>query len=188
MFKTSNLGAARRIERVVAVVEREVITESDLRLEAKVAVALRAGGETADLAPDDELLRTLRDYVIDQTLIDLQAERSGAPAPSPDAIAARIAQLRASFRSRAVYLEFLERHQISEDRVNLICARDIRNDVYLHSRIKTRLTGRTVTAADYQAAVRSWLQELRDTVEVRIVGLDDKLARPITRSPAGALN
>ncbi|MBM4378395.1 MAG: hypothetical protein FJ086_03705 [Deltaproteobacteria bacterium] len=68
-------GAGEPLDRVVAVINREVVTLSELRFEARVALA-HAGRPEALAAPlDGPLLRSTLDYVVGQRLQVAEADK-----------------------------------------------------------------------------------------------------------------
>jgi hypothetical protein len=168
-----------RIDSVVAVVDKDVITESELLTEARIALAWREGERAATAELSDELLEALRDYLIDQTLVASQARRLGAEDVPEEAIDQRAWQFTQRFSSQNAYRAFLRRFGITEAAVRDILARDLRNDRYIAQRMRTRLLGGAsregTPAARYDAAVKQWLQELRQSVELRRVGPDHEL-------------
>jgi hypothetical protein len=165
------------IDRVIAVIDKEAITESELVMEARVALALRTGEKAAgsDLAPT--LLQELQDYVINQLLVAAQARRLGAADISDDDVNGRLRQFMQRFHSTESYQQFLQRHGISESMVRNILRRDLGNEVYIARRMKTRvaLPSDAGEQSDeelqerYEKALAEWLSELRQSADIRIL-------------------
>jgi hypothetical protein len=167
------------IDRIVAVVDKEVLTESRLLTEARLSLAWREGPQAAqvDLAP--KLLDVLRAWIIDQMLIASQARRLGSDDVSEEQTAAREATLIQRFASQAQYDTFLTQFGITRQAVHDTMARDLRCEHYMEQRMRTRLVGstqaKTVEPGRYAAAVKLWLEELRQSAEVRLEGPDGSL-------------
>lgn len=169
------------VDRVIAVVDNEVITHSELLIEARVALALREGGEAAsrDLAP--ELLTALLDYLVNQVLVASQARRSGVPLVAEHAVNGRVRQLQQRFRSQTAYDAFLRRFGISEAAIRRILRRDLQNQRFIDKQMRSRLlvlgSEHGNRQARYNHALKRWLEEQRDSVEIRLLGPDDQLER-----------
>lgn len=171
--------AAAPIDRIVAVIDKEVLTESRLLTEARLSLAWREGEQAAqvDLAP--RLLDALRAWVIDQMLIASQARRLGSDDVSEEQTAQRTTTLMQRFGSQTRYDAFLTRFGITEQAVHDTMARDLRCEHYMEQRMRTRLLGssqaKSVEPERYAAAVKIWLDELRQSAEIRLEGPDGSL-------------
>jgi hypothetical protein len=166
------------VDRVVAVVDKQVVTQSELLLEARVALLLREGeiAATADL--DDQALHAFLDYLVNQLLVAGQARRLGAVEVSAGEVEHDLRELARRFRSPDAYRAFLRRFDASEDQLRNILARNRRNERFIADRM--RLIGAADRLVDpsspqYQQALRKWLDELRDAVDVRLLGPTDEL-------------
>jgi len=167
------------IERVVAVVDKEVITQSALLTEARVALVWREGERAANTDITEELFQAFRDYVVDQTLVAIQVRRLGSVEVSDEEIDQRAWQFSQRFTSMSAYHAFLRRHGITESVVRDILSRDLRNDRYITQRMRTRLLGgaRGSPAGNsgYGEALKTWIRELRLGAELRLLGPDGDL-------------
>lgn len=168
------------IDRVVAVVDKDVITQSELLTEARVALAWREGEEAASAELGDPLLDALREYVINQTLVAAQARRLGTADVPAEQLEQRVWQFRQRFTSASVYQAFLRRFGITEAMVQDIFRRDLGNDRTLQQRVRSRLSLPGEESAEspqkrYERAVQQWLDELRQSVEVRLLGPEGEL-------------
>lgn len=167
------------IDRIVAVVDKEVLTESQLLAEARLNLAWRQGeaAAKADLSP--ALLKVLRTWTIDQMLIAGQARRLGSDDVSDEETAARVTTLTQRFASQARYEAFVSHFGITQAVVHETMARDLRCEHYMEQRMRTRLLGnaqsKSVEPERYAAAVKLWLEELRQSAEVRLEGPDGSL-------------
>jgi hypothetical protein len=167
------------IEVVVAVVDKEVITRSELLTEARVALAMQRGGDGSEAASiDEQFLADFRDYLINQILIAGQARRLGAAEVSEDEVTRDLERFANQFRSASAYQAFLRRHDIQVPTLRGILRRHLRNERYIEQRMRARRLGASGTPIDekeYQEGLRQWLGELRDTAEIRLPGPDGEL-------------
>ena len=166
-----------RIDRVIAVVDQDVITETELVLEARLALALRGAVDAASKKIEERFLTTFLDYLVNQLLISSQARRLGIVEVSDDELAEALDRFVDRFGSTAAFEDFLQRFGISEERLNASLLRDLRNGRYVTRRMKVRLMGRELepTAKEYHDALDRWLEELRDSAEIRLLGPDGRL-------------
>lgn len=163
------------LDRVVVVIDQEVITQSELLAEARMMLAWRAGEQAAlaDISP--ELLATLRDHLVNEILVANQARRLGFEGVSDEALAERLWQFKQRFATGG-YRAFLQRFNLQQEVVEDVLRRDLRNEGYLAQRLRGRPTSEEGDAARaYKAAVRKWVLELRQSAEIRLAGEDGVL-------------
>ena len=167
------------IDRIVAVIDKEVITESELVTETRVELAWREGEVAAAADFDAGLLAGMRDYLVNQTLIAGQARRLGTVEVPDEVVDRRMWQFGQRFSTANRYRSFLRRFGIAESTVTEILRRDLKNDLYMQQRLRTRLLGSQPGATSdkeaggqerYAKALKQWLEELRQGVEIRVVG------------------
>ncbi len=167
-----------RIDRVVAVVESEVITETELVLEARIALARRGAVRAAGKPIDARFIETFRDYLVNQILIANQATRLGSISVSDQEVETELDRFADIFVSRTSFEAFLRRFGISEERVRGILLRDLRNGRFISRRMNVRLMGnRSPTSPEYQQALERWLRELRESSTIRVLGPDGRLTQ-----------
>jgi hypothetical protein len=177
------------VDRVVAVVDKQVVTQSELLLEARVALLLREGEVAATAELDDQALKAFLDYLVNQLLIAGQARRLGGVEVTAAEVEHDLRELARRFRSPDAYRAFLRRFDATEDQLRNILARTRRNERFIGDRM--RLIGAADRAADpgspqYQQALRRWLDELRDAVDVRLLGPTNELELQPRRTPPPA--
>lgn len=166
------------IDRVVAVVESEVITETELVLEARIALARRGAVRSAAKPIDARFVETFRDYLINQTLIANQATRLGSISVSDQEVETELERFADVFPSRTAFEAFLRRFGISEERVRGILLRDLRNGRFITRRMNVRLMGKREPASpEYREALERWLRELREASTIRVLGPDGRLTQ-----------
>lgn len=163
------------IDRVTAVVDAEVLTESELLVEARVVLA-RQGPDGAAKPVDRAFLVSVREYVVNQILIANQARRVGVVEIPESEVAGALARFEQGFASAAVYRAFLRRFGISEARLQEIIRRDLRNERYLAQRLRSRLgvaeAGRPERMAE---EVKKFVEELRQRARIRLLGSNGEL-------------
>ncbi|MEO0813600.1 MAG: SurA N-terminal domain-containing protein, partial [Myxococcota bacterium] len=160
-----------RIDRVVAVVESEVITEAELVLEARIALARRGAIRAASKAIDERFVETFLDYLVNQLLVANQATRLGAFSVSDQDVEREFDRFADSFPSRTAFDSFLRRFGISDERLRGIMLRDLRNGRFVNRRMNVRLMGqRAPGSPEYQEALELWLSELRQAATIRVLG------------------
>lgn len=167
-----------RVDWIVAVVDKEVVTRSELVAEARIALAYR-GGETSEAAAfDEEFLRDFRDFLINQILIADQARRLGAAEVSEEEVGIELERFASGFRSAAAYEAFLRRYDIALETLRASLRRDLRNARFIDQRMRARLLASENAAdrdAQYVRVLEAWLSELRDAAEIRLPGKNGQL-------------
>ncbi len=166
------------VDWIVAVVDKEVVTRSELVSEARIALAYRGGETSEEAALDEEFLRDFRDYLINQILIADQARRLGAAEISEEEVSVEIDRFASGFRSVAAYEAFLRRYDIALETLRGVLRRDLRNARFIDQRMRARLLASENDPerdAQYVKALERWLTELRDAAEVRLPGKNGEL-------------
>lgn len=126
------------IDRVVAVVDGQVLTQSELDFEARVALIER-GGQSAITAPlDGAALRSALQWAIAQRLEAAEADRLHAFAVDESELAARLQKFEAQFASHAEYERFLAAEEVDEPQLAEVLARSLRAEKVLDSKVRLR--------------------------------------------------
>ena len=166
------------IDQIIAVVDKEVVTRSELVAEARIALAYRGGETSESAALDDEFLRDFRDYLINQLVIAAQARRLGAAEVSETEVDEEVEHFVSGFASVGVYESFLQRYDIAVDTLRAVLRRDLRNARFIDQRMRARLVS-SENAPDHDAqyvrALDRWLAELREAAEIRLAGANGEL-------------
>jgi len=149
---------AETIDRVLAVVEGQLITLTD------VTAARDLGLQTADGAADP--VRAILTKLIDRELALAEVERYAPPEPAADAIDRELERVRARFQTPGDFDTALARSGIDERHVRETLRQDLRMTAYMNQRF---------TAADERrgAAVNEWLAGLRrraDVIDLYLTG------------------
>lgn len=172
------------VDRIVAVVDRQVITHSELLTEARVALALRQSGKAASADLNHDFLGGFREYLINAILVSQQARRLASVEISDAELQQKARQFESAFRSQRAYRAFLRRFDISEEVVANILRRTLRNQRFVAERMRLRVlqSGKGAQMGDerYQKALKGWLDELRANADIRLPGPAGRLERQAT--------
>ena len=133
-------ATAEIIDRILAVVETQPITLSDVR------GVTRLGLETAE--PGADPIRSVLDALIERQLMLVEVDRYAPPEPSPAAIEARLNQIRARFPDVLAFETTL--HQVGMTAEHL--RRYIRDSMRIESYIQQRFTAAIQPSDDEVAA------------------------------------
>jgi hypothetical protein len=115
------------IDRILAVVNRELITLSD------VTAALRFGLVAAP-QPGSDVTRVALDALINRQLELGEANRYQPPEPPESQIDARFTSIRSGFATPEAFAIALAQSGLSEDQLRLRLREDLRIDAYLNQR------------------------------------------------------
>jgi len=176
-------GPATVVDRVIAVVDKEIITETELLAEARIALVLRAGLSGLGLMDgevDPGLLLSMRTYVINQVLVAHQVRRLGGVGVSEQEVDHALRGFVMRFGSTAAYDAFRRKFDVSEQAVRAVLRRDLRNAKYVDQRMRSWLA--TADDGDSEEerrkqALASWLEEVQRAVEIRMLGPEGELER-----------
>jgi hypothetical protein len=149
---------AETIDRVLAVVEGQLITLTD------VTAARDLGLQTADGAADP--IRAILTKLIDRELALAEVERYAPPEPAADAIDREVERVRARFASPRDFDAALARSGIDERHVRETLRQDLRMTAYMNQRF-------TVADERRRAAIDEWLAGLRrraDVIDLYLTG------------------
>lgn len=128
----------RLMDRVVAVIEGQVLTQSELEFETRVALVQRGAMQAAFAPLDDEALRGGLELVINVRLQVLSAERLEAFPAEQAEVEARVAGFRGRFESEEEFQAFLARSGADVKLLTEVLARRVRAERILDSRIRPR--------------------------------------------------
>lgn len=154
---------AQVVDRVVAVVEEQLVTASDVRLEGDLSQRDVAAGPFWSPSHGDPTHRLVEAAVVRQLAGDLALYR-----PSEAALGTRADALRAGFLERTVWEAFLTRHGVDEDGIRALLERRMIVEAYLARNIDVPVgdEGGFVDAVDVFVAQESRRMRLRWVPEV----------------------
>ncbi|MHB8418043.1 MAG: hypothetical protein ACYDCL_08195 [Myxococcales bacterium] len=132
----AEISGAKLIDSVVAIAGRRVITLSQLRGEARIALAEHGSIESAEGPLTDGVLSSTLDYVISEDLVEEEAARLGVfPVTNGECQVAE-ESLSTRLGGREAFEGFLARFDIDHERLTAILRRSLRASRYLESRLR----------------------------------------------------
>ena len=166
------------VDKIIAVVDGEAMTESELRQESRIALALRQGEAAALTQLDDKVLRAFRDYVVNQMVVSVHVRRLGTVELSQKKIDRAIQKFKAKFRSPSSYDAFKRRFDIGEDKIRTVLRRELRNQIFVEERLRSRQLSQRLDGQNQgwsEEAMSTLLAEMKQTVEIRFLGPNQQL-------------
>jgi hypothetical protein len=155
---------AEVVDRILAVVGGQIVTQSDVRAAATFGLA-------ANLQE-----------LIDRTLMISEVRRVSPPDPPGAAVQARLARIRGRFESSAAMEQALELNGLTDASIRSYSADDLRLSTYLDERFsaasqpteeEVRQAGETsrarLASEHRQVLVTAWIAELRRRTEITIL-------------------
>jgi hypothetical protein len=148
-YAIPGVAAAELIDRILAVVGGEVITQSD------ATAAIDFGLVT--VAPNDDPIGSVLPLLIDRQLILAEVDRYAPAEPSSEAIEQRLQRMQTRFPSTQAYTAALDRSGLDEARLRRVLRDQLRIEAYLDQRF-------TTDRAD--SVVAEWVTSLRRRSEI----------------------
>lgn len=112
------------LDGVAAVVDRRVITRTEVFAEGRMVLVNRAGSAGLNREVDARFMDSILDYLIIQELLVQEARRSGA-AVSEGVVDRRLATFRSRFDDEGQYQAFLLESGVDEEAVRAVLRRDL---------------------------------------------------------------
>jgi hypothetical protein len=188
-------SADQVLDRVVAQVDGQVITLSDVRFEARVAMVERGGVSLADAPLDEAALRSALELAIAQRAAGAEADRLGSFPLEASDVEVRVELFEARFPNHAALVLFLRAAGADESQLREVLGRAMRAERALDARVRLRAQvnesdvrraweaagspgsyeearaaiREELVRARYETAAREELAKLRAAAQVRIV-------------------
>ena len=159
------------LDEVVAVVEAQSITLSEVEAETRIRLADERGAALALVGIDRSLLAASLRRLVEERVVMAEIERLRLFDLDPAERELLLRRLRAKFGSVAAWEEFLRKVELTEDEVGVVLARGLRVSRYLDNRLKLAAQLRDSELAEAlkglgEAAPKT--QAARDQVRVRL--------------------
>ena len=151
---------AGTIDRVVASVGGQLVTESDVALERELAQIDLQSGPFWDPIHTDPLQR-----LMDAALVRLLAGDVSLYAPPEAQLNARLEALRRTVGDRDRWEAFLRRHGLDEDGVRTL----LRRRLVVHRYLERNLALQTSSSAESMQKCDMWLTEQRPRYRIRVI-------------------
>lgn len=117
------------IDRIAAIVDRQVLTVSEISQMVEIRFFPRTTGWS-----DDDYRKNILDSLIAQALRFRDVERFGAEDVSKDSIEARLLQIQQRFASPAEFTSALQRAELTLDEVRALIKRQAQVETYIQER------------------------------------------------------
>jgi hypothetical protein len=122
-------ASAATIDRIAALVDRQVLTISEITQMAEIRFFPRNAGQS-----EDDYRRSILESLIAQALRFRDVERFGAADVSKDSIEARLLQIQQRFASPAEFTAAIERAELTLDEVRTLIKRQLQVEGYIQER------------------------------------------------------
>ena len=160
----STTGRAEIIDRILATVDTQIITLSDVR------AALKFGLVPADVSTDPVGAALQR--LIDHRLMLAEAERYGPPEPTEAAVTERVAAIERRFADALAFEIALNQTALSREELRRHLRDSLRIDTYLRQRFASAIQGPGEDVEAQRAAfVSQWVEGLRRRGAVQLLYL-----------------
>lgn len=156
------------IDQVVAVIEGQVLTRSELEFETRVALVQQGGLQAAFAPLDEEALKGGLEWAINLRLQVLSADRLEAFPADQAAVEARVEKFRDLFESDDAFRAFLARSGADLKLLIEVLERRVRAERILESRIRPRVQVSETDVRRYYQQHASEYPAGYDAVKVRL--------------------
>ncbi|WP_225411500.1 hypothetical protein [Stigmatella hybrida] len=164
----------RIADRVVAIIEGQVLSLSELEFETRVALIQRGAMQAAAAPLDEETLKGALELAINQRLQVLSADRLEAFTAEQTEVDERVAAFRDQFETEAGFQAFLAHYGADLRQLTEVLTRSVRAERILDSRIRPRAQVGEAELLRYYQQHASEYPEGYATVKAR---LREKLVR-----------
>jgi hypothetical protein len=182
-FLVSGLFAAT-VDRIAAVVDRQVLTVSEVTQMSDLHFFPRAAKS------DDEYRHDVLEALIAQALRYRDVERFGAADIPKDSIEARLREITARFASPADFAAAMQRAELTEDEVRALVKRQLQVETYIQERFAPLIYVSNDEIASYYSGPWSAQRRLRGLAippldgvreEIRALLRNDRLQSEVER-------
>src|SRR5439155_16087201 len=145
---------AATLDRIAALVDRQVLTVSEIGQMAEIRFFPRTSSWS-----DDDYRKNILDALIAQALRFRDVERFGAEDVSKDAIEARLLQIQQRFASPADFTTALQHAELTLDEVRALIKRQLQVEIYIQERFAPMIFVSTEEMENYYKG--PWTQQRR---------------------------
>ena len=147
---------AATIDRIAALVDRQVLTVSEITQMEQLRFFPRATGQS-----DDDYRREILDNLIAQALRYRDVERFGAADVSKDAIEARLLQIQKRFATTDEFSAILQKAELTLDELRALVKRELQVENYIQERFAPMIVVSTDEIESYYKGVFTQQRRLR---------------------------
>ena len=144
--------AAAVVDRIAALVDRQVLTVSEITQMEEIRFYPRAAGQS-----EDDYRHAILEDLIAQALRYRDVERFGAADVSKDAIEARLVQIQKRFASPDEFAAAVQKAQLTMDEVRALIKRELQVENYIQERFAPMIGVSTDEIENYYRT--TWTQE-----------------------------
>ena len=130
--------SGRVVDRVVAVIGGKVLTQSELELEARIAMVRKGAVRAASEALDEPVLRTSLDLVVGTWLANDEADRLSAVRVQESEVEAALVSFKEKMGGERPYARFLADQDADNSQVRSVLARALRAERFLDSKVRLK--------------------------------------------------
>ncbi len=164
LMGTSTIGRAEIIDRILAIVDTQIITLSDVR------AALKFGLVPADVSTDPVGAALQR--LIDRRLMLAEVDRYAPPEPAESAVTASVSAIEGRFADALAFEIALNQSALSREELRRHLRDSFRIETYLRQRFASAIQGPGDDVEAQRAAfVRQWVEGLRRRGAVQLLYL-----------------
>jgi len=164
LLGTASTGRAEIIDRILAIVDTQMITLSDVR----AALRFRLVSEEVSADPVGAALQRL----IDRRLMLAEVDRYAPPEPSESVISASVAAIEQRFGDALAFEIALNQSALNREELRRHLRDSLRIDTYLRQRFASAVQGPgDDVEAQRTAFVRQWVEGLRRRGAVQLLYL-----------------
>jgi len=164
LMGTSTTGRAEIIDRILAIVDTQIITLSDVR------AALKFGLVPAEVNTDPVAAALQR--LIDHRLMLAEVDRYAPPEPTESAVTASVAAIERRYADALAFEIALNQSALSREELRRHLRDSLRIDTYLRQRFASAIQGPGEDVEAQRAAfVRQWVEGLRRRGAVQLLYL-----------------
>jgi hypothetical protein len=150
----ASASAQSTIDRIAAIVDRQVLTVSEVGQLAEIRFFPRTAGQS-----DDDYRHSVLEALIAQSLRFRDVERFGAQDIPKDSIEARLREIQARFPTPADFDAAVARAELSPDEVRALIKRELQVEAYIQERFSPMIFVSTEEIESYYHG--PWSQQRR---------------------------
>ena len=154
LLSANRQALSATIDRVAALIDRQVLTVSEVSQMAETRFFSRAAGQS-----DDDYRRFILDSLIAQALRLRDVERFGAADVSKDAIEARLLQIQQRLGSPTEFNAAVARAELTPDEIRALVKRQLQVEAYIQERFAPMIFVSTEEIENYYRG--PWTQQRR---------------------------
>ena len=161
-------GERRLLDEVVAVVEAQTITLSELEAEARIQLVLLRGPQLAEVTLGRPLLAATLRRLVDERIVLAEVERLRLFDLEKAVIESEQRRLREKFATVVAYEAFLRQLEMTDDEVGQVLARSLRVARYLDSRLRLPSQLRDAELDEAAKAAGALFKAQREELRLRL--------------------